>query len=84
MFSRVHFPGAVNSKFTTRMAFEQPSTREAIPTYRVMDSEGVVVDKDWKPDASTDEILTWYRNMLIGKHGVASRWGESGESAESF
>ncbi|KAI4196443.1 MAG: hypothetical protein LQ350_006538 [Teloschistes chrysophthalmus] len=55
----VHFPGAVDSKFTTKLSFERPSTHPAIPTYRFMDSDGVVVDKDREPDVSDVEILTW-------------------------
>ena len=67
MGKSVHFPGAVNSKFTAHMSFEQPSTRPAIPTYRVMDSDGAIVDKDrGPPDVGDEEILTWYKNMLTG------------------
>ncbi len=63
----VHFPGAVDSKFTTQLAFEHPSTHPAMPTYRVMDSDGVVVDESRKPSGiSREEIVTWYRNMLTG------------------
>lgn len=63
----MHFPGAVNSKFTTTMSFERPSTRPAIPTYRVMDSDGVIVDKERDPsDVPDEEVLTWYKNMLTG------------------
>ena len=63
----VHFPGAVNSKFTTTLSFEQPSTHPAIPTYRVMDSDGIIVDKDRElSDVTDEEVLTWYRNMLTG------------------
>lgn len=62
---RVHFPGAVNSKFTTKLSFEHPSTHPAMPTYRVMDSDGVVVDESRKPSGiSNEEIVKWYRNML--------------------
>ncbi|KAL9591275.1 MAG: hypothetical protein Q9179_007888 [Wetmoreana sp. 5 TL-2023] len=53
----VHFPGAVDSKFTTRLSFERPSTHPAIPTYRFMDSDGVVVDKAREPDVSDEEVL---------------------------
>ncbi|KAA6413316.1 MAG: 2-oxoisovalerate dehydrogenase E1 alpha subunit [Lasallia pustulata] len=61
----VHFPGAVNSKFTTKLSFERPSTHATIPTFRVMDSDGVIVDKDRDPpDVSEEEVLTWYKNML--------------------
>ena len=67
MASSVHFPGAVNSKFTTDLAFEQPSTHPAMPTYRVMDSDGIIVDESRKPsDISYEEILKWYKNMLTG------------------
>ncbi|EYE95032.1 thiamine pyrophosphate-dependent dehydrogenase E1 component subunit alpha [Aspergillus ruber CBS 135680] len=63
---RVQFPGAVNSKFTTDMAFMKPSDMPYIPTYRVMDSDGALVGTDKKRpvDVSDQEILTWYRNML--------------------
>ena len=63
----VHFPGAVNSKFTTTLSFERPSERPAMPTYRVMDSDGVVVDESRKPlDVYPDEALKWYKDMLTG------------------
>ena len=62
----VHFPGAVDSKFTTQLNFERPSNIPAIPTYRVMDSDGVVVDQAWNPDVSDAAILMWYKNMLTG------------------
>ncbi|KAL8715758.1 MAG: hypothetical protein Q9220_000425 [cf. Caloplaca sp. 1 TL-2023] len=58
-FTTVHFPGAVDSKFTTQLAFEHPSTRPTIPTYRFMDSDGVVVDKGRETDVNDEEILTW-------------------------
>ncbi|KAL1974275.1 hypothetical protein VTN31DRAFT_5835 [Thermomyces dupontii] len=61
----VRFPGAVNSKFTSELNFSRPSTFEAMPTYRVMDSDGEIVDKTrGAPDVSDEEVLTWYKNML--------------------
>ncbi|KAJ5657252.1 uncharacterized protein N7484_000901 [Penicillium longicatenatum] len=61
---RVHFPGAVNSKFTTDMSFLKSSDLPAIPTYRVIDSDGELVDKTrGPPDVSDEEVLTWYKNM---------------------
>lgn len=64
---RVHFPGAVNSKFTTDMAFLKASDLPAIPTYRVIDSDGELVDKSrGPPQVSDEEVLTWYKNMLTG------------------
>lgn len=62
---RVHFPGVVDSKFTTKLSFEHPSTHPAMPTYRVMDSDGVVVDDSRKPSGiSHEEIVKWYKNMV--------------------
>ena len=77
--SSVHFPGAVNSRFTTELSFERPSTHSAIPTYRVMDSDGVIVDKARTPaDNTEDEVLMWYRNMLTGPYfygwKVGGKW----------
>ncbi|KAJ5405331.1 hypothetical protein N7465_006615 [Penicillium sp. CMV-2018d] len=61
----VRFPGAVNSKFTSDMAFLKASDLPAIPTYRVMDSDGYQVDKTRPaPDVTNEEVLTWYKNML--------------------
>lgn len=38
-----------------------------MPTYRVMDSDGEIVDKTrGAPDVSDEEVLTWYKNMLTG------------------
>lgn len=38
-----------------------------MPTYRVMDSDGVIVDTKHEPsDVSTEEVITWYKNMLTG------------------
>lgn len=56
----------MDSKFTTKLSFERPSTHPAIPTYRFMDSDGVVVDEARKPQGSGEEVLVWYRNMLTG------------------
>ncbi|KGO41060.1 Dehydrogenase, E1 component [Penicillium expansum] len=61
----VRFPGAVNSKFTSEMAFLKASDLPAIPTYRVMDSDGYQVDKTRPaPDVTNEEVLSWYKNML--------------------
>lgn len=62
----VRFPGAVNSKFTTELSFVTPSEQTAIPTYRVMDSDGAIVDKTRIPDVPDEEIITWYKNMVQG------------------
>lgn len=65
---RVRFPGAVNSKFTTDMAFITPADLPHIPTYRVMDSDGELLDKSRERpvDVSDEKILTWYKNMMSG------------------
>lgn len=58
------FPGALEAKFTTDLKFEDPKEKEVIQCYRVMDSEGVVVDKDYERDFSDEEALKMYTNML--------------------
>lgn len=64
---RVRFPGAVNSKFTTDMKFINPYDAPNIPTYRVIDSDGVLVDKSrGPPKVSNEEVLNWYKNMMTG------------------
>lgn len=64
---RVHFPGAINSEFTSEMSFLKASDLPAIPTYRVMDANGEWVDKSHgSPQVSDEEVLTWYKNMLQG------------------
>lgn len=64
----VRFPGAVNSKFTTDMTFINAKDMPHIPTYRVMDSDGELVDKSRERpvDVSDEDVLTWYKNMLSG------------------
>ncbi|KAF2020773.1 thiamine diphosphate-binding protein [Aaosphaeria arxii CBS 175.79] len=61
---RVLFPGALNSEFTNSMDFLRPSTKKAIPTYRVMDQYGEVLDPAYKCDLEDEEALKLYRNMV--------------------
>lgn len=50
------------------MEFINPTEVSNIPTYRVMDSDGVLVDKTRKPlDIPKEKILEWYKNMLTGR-----------------
>ncbi|EGS19863.1 alpha subunit-like protein [Thermochaetoides thermophila DSM 1495] len=60
----VMFPGAVKSEFSSTMRFEHPSTYPALPTYRVVDQHGVVVDQSFTPDLSDEEVIKLYRDML--------------------
>lgn len=63
----VLFPGAVDSKFSTDMSFLKASDLPAIPTYRVMDSDGALVDSSRKePNVTDEQALEWYKNMLSG------------------
>lgn len=63
--ARVLFPGALNSEFTNEMEFIRPSTHKAIPTYRVMDQYGQVINKQLGVDIKEEEALTLYRNMVL-------------------
>ncbi|OCL08540.1 2-oxoisovalerate dehydrogenase-like protein subunit alpha [Glonium stellatum] len=61
---RVLFPGALNSKFTNALEFTRPSATEAIPTYRVMDQYGVVIDEHSGVDTTDEEALKLYSHMV--------------------
>ncbi|TPX18811.1 uncharacterized protein E0L32_011490 [Thyridium curvatum] len=60
----VSFPGALKSAFTSDLKFEHPSEYPAMPTYRVVDQQGVVVDRKFKPDLSDEEVVKLYKDML--------------------
>ncbi|KUJ12251.1 dehydrogenase E1 component [Mollisia scopiformis] len=59
----VRFPGAVDSKFTSALQFEHPSTYPAIPTYRAMSPDGDIIDPSFTP-APDSLALQMYENML--------------------
>ncbi|KAF2149567.1 2-oxoisovalerate dehydrogenase alpha subunit [Myriangium duriaei CBS 260.36] len=62
---RVRFPGAVNSKFTTNMRFAAATEDDAMPTYRILDQDGNIVDKSRDPPSISDEeLLKMYNDML--------------------
>lgn len=61
----VQFPGAVKSAFTSTLQFEQPSSHDAMPTYRAVDQNGDVVDSSFKPDLTDDEVIKLYKDMLL-------------------
>ncbi len=46
------------------MKFELPSEYPAMPTYRVMDQNGAVVDPSFEPDISDEEVIKLYKDML--------------------
>lgn len=49
------------------MAFVTGRDLPAIPTFRVINSDGEMVDKTrGPPNVSDEEVLTWYKNMLQG------------------
>jgi 2-oxoisovalerate dehydrogenase E1 component alpha subunit len=61
---RVLFPGALNSEFTDKLDFIQPSQHNAIPTYRVMNQYGEIIDKEIGVETEDDEALQIYKNMV--------------------
>lgn len=62
--SHVSFPGAVKSAFTSNLKFALTSDSPALPTYRVVDQDGNVVDQSFEPDLSEEEMVKLYKNML--------------------
>ncbi|KAK7742310.1 hypothetical protein SLS53_004454 [Cytospora paraplurivora] len=61
----VQFPGAVKSAFTSTLQFEQPESHQAMPTYRAVDQNGIVVDPSFKPDLSDEDVVKLYKHMLL-------------------
>ena len=62
---RVHFPGAVNSIFTTTLDFSRTTEADAMPTYRILDQEGKMLDRSRAaPDISREEMLKLYKDMV--------------------
>ncbi|PHH90422.1 hypothetical protein CDD83_3754 [Cordyceps sp. RAO-2017] len=60
----VSFPGALKSAFTTSLKFETPGSYSALPTYRVVDQHGEVVDQSFKPDIADEQVVKLYKDML--------------------
>ena len=60
----MHFPGAVNSRFTTALSFSRASEDDAMPTFRVLDQEGRVIDKSLEIDISDEEVIRLYTDMV--------------------
>lgn len=50
------------------MQFIRPSTQKAIPTYRVTDPYGQVLDEQVGVDIGDEEALSLYRNMVFSTH----------------
>ncbi|CAG8950147.1 hypothetical protein HYFRA_00008382 [Hymenoscyphus fraxineus] len=57
------FPGAVNSKFTNDLSFENPTTYPAIPTYRCTSPDGDIIDSSVSPPPDS-LALEMYNSML--------------------
>ncbi|KAK7414611.1 hypothetical protein QQX98_006548 [Neonectria punicea] len=61
----VSFPGALKSAFVSSLKFENPESYPALPTYRVVDQHGVVVDSSFTPDISDEEVIRLYKDMVF-------------------
>ncbi|OTA34071.1 hypothetical protein BTJ68_05895 [Hortaea werneckii EXF-2000] len=65
IWSSVHFPGAVNSSFTSALSFTRPSEKDAMPTFRILDQDGEIVDQSQNhPETSKEELLKMYKDMV--------------------
>jgi len=48
------------------MNFQRASGNAAMPTYRIMDADGNIVDNTRDPQSAPDsEIVSWYKTMLM-------------------
>ena len=78
VYVRVLFPGALNSEFTDKLDFIQPSQQKAIPTYRVMNQYGEIIDKEIGVETEDEEALQIYKNMVkCGFCRAGQTWAES-------
>ncbi|TDZ16899.1 2-oxoisovalerate dehydrogenase subunit alpha [Colletotrichum orbiculare MAFF 240422] len=62
--NHVSFPGAVKSAFTSTLKFETPGDYSAVPTYRIVDQNGIIVDESFTPDLGEEEIVKLYKDMI--------------------
>lgn len=64
---RPRFPGALKSALVDKMEFVTASTQPVIPTFRVLNSDGVIENESQELlNVEDEQILTWYKNMLTG------------------
>jgi 2-oxoisovalerate dehydrogenase E1 component alpha subunit len=61
-FNKVTFPGAAGGKYTTKLQFTKNDS--IMPTYRVLDSRGDLLNDKDEPDWSKDTALKMYKDML--------------------
>ncbi|KAI8819846.1 thiamine diphosphate-binding protein [Fimicolochytrium jonesii] len=59
---KVLFPGATGSHYTEKLNFQR--NVDSIPTYRVLDLDGNVIDKSQDPELSKEVALKMYTSML--------------------
>ncbi|XP_015751215.1 PREDICTED: 2-oxoisovalerate dehydrogenase subunit alpha, mitochondrial-like [Acropora digitifera] len=62
---KARFPGAVNSRYTEKMNFDNPEDGESIPVYRVMDRNGKVFDNSQDPNLDKETIQVMYKKMTL-------------------
>ncbi|KAF8472041.1 thiamine diphosphate-binding protein [Kalaharituber pfeilii] len=60
----IYFPGALKSKFSPELKFQSPGDAPDIPTYRLMDTDGVVIDVSNEPKVPKEMALKMYRDMV--------------------
>src|SRR5690606_26967866 len=62
--SRVNFPGALSSKFTSDLTFHAHTDVPSLPTFRIIDNDGKVISPEYAPKLSEEEALRIYKSML--------------------
>lgn len=59
------FPGALKSQVTHKMTFVDPFEKAVIPSFRVMNGDGVIeTHAEHLGDLTNEQIITWYKNMI--------------------
>lgn len=61
------FPGA-RSLFTSKLNIIRTTNGEKYPCYRIMDSDGAILNRDLYPEIPADELIRWYTLMVQTHH----------------
>lgn len=61
---RLRFPGALEAKFTTDCEFVNSKDHGVRSCYRVLDSDGKIVDENYKSDLTDEEAVKLYLDMV--------------------
>lgn len=60
-----NYAGHENLRFTEKLDTNDPDLKDGIPVYRVLNTDGAIINKDHDPKLSKDTLLTVYKQMAL-------------------